>query len=195
MIRSIQALGEEMLEPPAAETEPPPWLALGALAPGACLWHVLHVKSRQEKVLCEDLAAMGIAHYLPLARQTRHYGGRKVLAELPLFPGYVFVRVALMQRLQVQMVPGVLRFVGFGGPPVALDATEMKRLRTGLEVLKAEPHPFLKLGQRVRVRYGPLAGAEGILKSHRDGYRVVLSMDLIQQAVAVEVDMADLEMV
>ena len=158
-------------------------------------WYVICTMPRHEKQVAAQLSGRSIEHFLPLYEEVHRWKDRRAKVLLPLFPGYVFVRVPLMDRLQVQMVPGVLRFVGFGGPPVALDSLEMKRLRDGLTALRAEPHPFLKVGQRVRVRYGPLAGAEGILEQYRDHHRVVLSMDLIQQSVAVEIDMADLEIV
>lgn len=158
-------------------------------------WYVICTMPRHEKQVAAQLSCRSIENFLPLYEEVHRWKDRRAKVLLPLFPGYVFVRVPLMERLQVQMVPGVLRFVGFGGPPVALDAAEMKRLHDGLTALRAEPHPFLKVGQKVRVRYGPLAGAEGILEQHRERFRVVLSMDLIQQSVAVELDMSDLEIV
>ncbi len=150
---------------------------------------------RHEKQVSAQLSMRSIENYLPLYEEVHRWKDRNAKVLLPLFPGYVFVRIPLLQRLQVQVVPGVLRFVGFGGPPVALDATEMNRLRDGLAALRAEPHPFLRTGKRVRVRVGPLAGAEGILQQHKDHCRVVISMNLIQQAVAVEIDIANLELV
>lgn len=169
-------------------------LVEGALAessnPG---WYVVCTMLRHEKQVAAQLNGRSIENFLPLYEEIHRWKDRRMKVLLPLFPGYVFVRVPLMERLRVQMVPGVLRFVGFGGPPVALDTAEMKRLRDGLMALHAEPHPFLKIGQKVRVKFGPLAGVEGILQQYRDRFRVVLSMDLIQQSVAVEVDMADLQ--
>ena len=158
-------------------------------------WYVVCTMPRHEKQIAAQLHGRALEHFLPLYEEIHRWKDRRAKVLLPLFPGYVFVRVRLLDRMAVQMIPGVLRFVGFGGPPVALDALEMNRLREGLRALRAEPHPFLKIGQKVHVRSGPLAGAEGILQQFRDRFRVVLSMDLIQQSVAVEVDMADLELV
>ena len=116
--------------------------------------------------------------------------------QLPLFPGYVFVRLPLRDRLKVLQVPGVARLVGFNGQPAALPDKEIEALRAGLGAqLRAEPHPYLTVGRRVRVKRGPLEGAEGILIRKKNAYRVVLSLDLIQRSASVEVDASDLERV
>ena len=108
---------------------------------------------------------------------------------LPLFPGYVFVRVALRDRLQVLQVPGVARLVGFNGPPTPLADEEIESLRRALaDGLRAEPHPFLKAGRRVRITTGLLSGHEGILKRWKGGLRVVLTIELIERSISVEVD-------
>jgi transcription antitermination factor NusG len=109
--------------------------------------------------------------------------------ELPLFPGYVFVRLALRERLRVVQIPSVVRLVGFGGMPTALPDTEMEILRTGLgQTLRAEPHPFLTVGRRVRITAGPFAGLQGVLKRKKSSLRVVVTLELIQRSVAVDVD-------
>ena len=109
--------------------------------------------------------------------------------ELPLFPGYVFVRLALRDRLRVLHVPGVVRLVGFNGVPSPLPDGEIESLRLALtEGLRAEPHPYLKVGRRVRITKGPLTGREGLLKRWKGDLRVVLSMELIQRSISMEVD-------
>jgi transcription antitermination factor NusG len=157
-------------------------------------WYVVCTVARHEKQVATQLCARGIDHFLPKYEEVHRWKDRRMTVSLPLFPGYVFVRIPMLERLRVQVIPGVRRFVGFGGLPVALPDAEMSRLVQGLEALKAEPHPFLKVGQRVRMRVGPLAGSEGILERYRDKFRIVLSMNLIQQSVAVEVDFCDVEM-
>jgi transcription antitermination factor NusG len=112
---------------------------------------------------------------------------------MPLFPGYVFVFIALSDRLPVLQIPGVVHLVSFNGQPAPLDGQQIERLRMALSQLRAEPHPFLTAGRRVRVLSGPLAGAEGILMRRKNDCRVVLSLELIQRSVAVETDIADLE--
>jgi transcription antitermination factor NusG len=113
---------------------------------------------------------------------------------LPLFPGYVFVHLALQNRLRVLQVPGVVRLVGFDGHPVAVPEEEVARVRQFLnEGFQAEPHKYLQSGRRVRVKTGPLAGIEGIFVRARNKCRIVISMDLIMRSIAVEVDRADVE--
>jgi len=117
-----------------------------------------------------------------------------VRLELPLFPGYVLVHLALRDRLQVLQVPGVARLVGFGGLPAALPDEQVDALRAGLRgQLCAEPHPYLAIGRRVRMVRGPLRGTEGILIRKKGVFRFVLSLELIARSVAVEVDAADVE--
>ncbi len=123
----------------------------------------------------------------------RRWKDRRVQLQLPLFPGYVFVRLALRERLRVLQIPSVVRLVGFSGQPTALPDTEMEIMRSGLsQSLRAEPHPFLTVGRRVRITGGPFAGLEGVLRRKKSGMRVVVSLGLIQRSVAVDVDVADL---
>jgi transcription antitermination factor NusG len=98
--------------------------------------------------------------------------------------------------LKVVQVPSVVRLVGFGGVPAELPETEMEIVRAGLlRGVRAEPHPFLMIGRRVRITAGPFAGLEGILKQKKSGMRVVVSLELIQRSVAVEVEAADVQAV
>jgi transcription antitermination factor NusG len=147
----------------------------------------------QEKKIAMQMERRSIEHFLPTYESLRRWKDRRVRLAMPLFPGYVFVFVALRYRLSVLQIPGVVRFVGFNGYPAPLDGLQIERLRTGLSQLHAEPHPFLIIGRRVRVLSGPLAGAEGILRRRKNFCRVVLSLEIIQRSVAVEVDVADLE--
>jgi transcription antitermination factor NusG len=113
--------------------------------------------------------------------------------QLPLFPGYLFVRLPLRDRMRVLQVPGVVRLVGFGEHLIALPENEIETLRSGLDGgLSAQPHPYLTAGRRVQIKGGPLAGMEGILLRRKSNFRVILSIDLIMRSVAVEVDAADL---
>jgi transcription antitermination factor NusG len=124
----------------------------------------------------------------------RRWKDRRIQLELALFPGYVFVHIALRDRLQVLQLPGVVQLVSFGGKPAALPDAEIEALRNGLAGnLCAEPHPYLTVGRRVRVRAGSVAGLEGILLRRKQKFRVVLSIQLIQRSVAIEVDEADIE--
>ncbi|MGH9678338.1 MAG: transcription termination/antitermination protein NusG [Candidatus Acidiferrales bacterium] len=156
-------------------------------------WYALYTFANHEKSVAAELAARSVEHFLPLYSSVRRWKDRRVTLDLPLFPGYIFVRVALCNRLRVVQIPSVARLVGFGGMPVALPDPQMDVLRSGFSGSPhAEPHPFLAVGRRVRITGGPFAGLEGVLKRRRNDLRVVVSLDLIQRSVAVDVDAAAL---
>jgi transcription antitermination factor NusG len=157
-------------------------------------WYATYVCSRHEKQVLSQLQERKINCFLPVYRSVRRWKDRRKELELVLFPGYVFVHIDLKDRLRILQLPSVVRFVSFNGQPAALQDTEIEVLSKGLASgIRAEPHPYLKAGQRVHVRSGPLAGADGILVRRKDKFRVVLSIDLIMRSVAVEVDEADIE--
>jgi len=159
-------------------------------------WYAAHTCANHENRVSEQLAAHEVEHFLPVYRSVRRWRDRRVELKLPLFPGYVFVRLALRDRLRVLQIPSVARLVGFGGLPAALPDEDMEILRVGLDSrLAAEPHPYLTEGRRVQVRSGPLAGMRGILLRRRGKARFVVSMELIMKSLAVEMDEADLEAV
>jgi transcription antitermination factor NusG len=144
--------------------------------------------------VAQELSDRGVQCFLPTYRSLRRWKDRRLELELALFPGYVFVRIPLRDRLRVLQLRSVVHLVGSSGQPLPLPESEMDGLRRGLSgQVHSEPHPYLKIGRRVRVIHGPLAGAEGILVRKKDQFRVVLSIDLIMRSVALEVDAADLE--
>ena len=155
-------------------------------------WYAAYTCAHHEKRVAAELGAREVEHFLPLYSSVRRWKDRRVQLELPLFPGYVFVRLALRDRLRVVQIPSVVRLVGFGGLPTSLSDEEMEILRAGLlHSLRAEPHPFLTVGRRVRITSGPFAGLQGILKRKKSNFRVVVSLELIQRSVAVDVEAAD----
>jgi transcription termination/antitermination protein NusG len=157
-------------------------------------WYAIYTWSRHEKRVAEQVEQRSLSCFLPLYRSMRRWTDRRKEVELVLFPGYVFVRMALASKLMVLQLPGVVRLVSFNGKPVALPTAEIEALQTRWSTdLKAEPHPYLCVGDRVRVHNGPLRGLEGIILRKKDCCRVVFSIDLIMRSVAVEVDEADLE--
>jgi transcription antitermination factor NusG len=157
-------------------------------------WYAAYTCAQHEKRVAAELGKREVEHYLPLYSSVRRWKDRRVQLEFPLFPGYVFVRLALRDRLRVVQIPSVVRLVGFGGLPTALPDEEMEILRKGLcQGLRAEPHPFLTVGWRVRITAGPFAGLEGVLKRKKSNLRVVVSLELIQRSVAVDVDAADVQ--
>jgi transcription antitermination factor NusG len=159
-------------------------------------WYALQTCANHEKRVREQLRLRTVETYLPLYASMRRWKDRRVRLQLPLFPGYVFVHLALRDRLPVLQTPSVVRLVGFGGQPAALPDHEIEVLRQGLaREMCIEPHPYINVGQRVRVRTGPLQGLEGILVRRKNKSRLVISLDLIMRSVAVEVDVAELESV
>jgi transcription antitermination factor NusG len=157
-------------------------------------WYAAYTCANRERRVAAELETRVVEHFLPQYRSVRRWKGRRVCLDLPLFPGYVFVRLALRDRLQVLKIPGIVRLVGFNGLCAALPDAEIEALRERLSrQLQAEPYPYLTVGRHVRIRSGPFQGTEGILVRHRGKFRLVLSLDLIMRSIAVEVDAADVE--
>ncbi|HEY2545232.1 MAG TPA: UpxY family transcription antiterminator [Candidatus Acidoferrum sp.] len=157
-------------------------------------WYAAYTRANHERRVADQLAERGVDNFLPQYSSVRKWKDRRVRLELPLFPGYVFVRLALQNRLRVLQVPGVAHLVSFAGRPVAVPEEEFARIRGCLDKgLRAEPHRYLEAGRRVRVRSGPLEGMEGIVVRQKNSSRLVVSLELIQRAMAVELDTLDLE--
>jgi transcription antitermination factor NusG len=159
-------------------------------------WYAVCTSANHEKRVAEQLGARDVEYFLPLYKSVRRWKDRRVMLQLPLFPGYVFVRMALRDRLQVVQIPSVVRIVGFDGQPYPVPDSEIEVLRDAISTaIRFEPHPFLTRGCRVRIRYGPLRGTEGILLRKNKQSRVVLSVNLIASSVALEIDASDVERV
>ena len=158
-------------------------------------WFAVYTSSRHEKRVQQHLSQRGIEHFLPIYRSQRKWSdGSRVTLDLPLFPGYIFVSIKRFERVRVLEVPGVLAIVGgTGREPAPLPEVEINALRTGLHLRQVEPHPFLTVGERVRIRSGALAGMEGVVVRMKNALRVILTMDLILQSIAVEVDAREIE--
>jgi len=157
-------------------------------------WYAAYTRARHEKSVAEQLTRKSVETFLPLYETVRRWRNGQHRLQLPLFNGYTFVRIALRDRLHVLKVPGVVRLVGFEGVPVPLPDGEIERLRRALTAgTRAEPHPFITVGRRVRITAGPLSGNEGTLIRRRGVLRVVLSVDLIQRSILVEVEANSLE--
>ena len=160
----------------------------------ASKWFAVRTAPRHEKSVASHLKLRGLEHYLPTYRALRRWrNGLNVTLELPLFPGYLFVHIQTAERVRVLQVPGILAIVsGTGGEMAPLPQEEIEVLRTGLPLRQAEPHPLLTVGQRARIRTGALAGLEGVVVREKNSLRVVLTLDLIMQSVAVEVNREEL---
>lgn len=157
-------------------------------------WYAAYTCANHEKRVAELLGVRAVEHFLPTYFSVRRWKDRRVRLELPLFPGYVFVCLALCDRLEVLKVPGVVRLVGFNGAPTRLGDGEVDSLRRALaQGVRAEPHTFLKVGQRVRITAGPLANLKGILVRKKGNLRVVLSLELIQRSIRVQIESESVE--
>lgn len=157
-------------------------------------WYAVYTCANHEKRVAAQFAEREVEHYLPQYSTVSRWKDRRVMLQRPLFPGYLFVHLELRNKLEVQRVPGVVGLVGFRGSPSAVPEEEVQRVRELLgRGMRVEPHPFLTVGRRVRVKRGPLTGIEGILLRRKSGLRFVLSVELIQRSMAVEMDEADLE--
>jgi transcription antitermination factor NusG len=157
-------------------------------------WYALYTSPRQEKKLAAQINAYGVDCFLPLYRSIRRWKDRRKELALVLFPGYVFVRIALQHRLRILQLPGAVRLVAFNGQPAALSDHDVESLRERLAASNGiEPHPYLCAGAHIRVRSGPLQGLEGIMQRSKDRCRIVFSIHLISRSVAVEVDESDVE--
>jgi transcription termination/antitermination protein NusG len=157
-------------------------------------WYAAYTQANHEKKAASEISRRGVESFLPLYRTARRWSDRRVELEMPLFQGYVFVHLALSDRLKVLQVPGVVRIVGFGGLPAPLPEEQISTLRAGLTGhLRAEPHPYLNVGRRVTIKRGPLAGMQGVLLRRKGSCRVVISISLIQRALSIDIDMADVE--
>jgi transcription antitermination factor NusG len=160
----------------------------------ASAWWVLYTRHQHEKTVAEMLSAKGFEVFLPLYESIRRWKDRSKMLTLPLFPCYVFVRGGLNRRLQVVTTPGIHMILFHGEDVATVPEAEIQAIRKAVEgPFRVEPHPFLKCGERVRVTRGSLEGVEGILVRKKNLYRLVLSVNMMAQSVAVEIDATDVE--
>ena len=159
-------------------------------------WYVLYLRSRYEKRVHEELVQRGIESFQPIVTEVRQWSDRKKKVEVPLFPGYDFVRIELTQKLRVLEVDGVVKFVAIGtANPTPVPDGQIESLKLVIaspKTIRKEKSP-LDHGELVKVKSGPFAGAQGIVVRAKNSTRVVISIDSIQQAVSVEVAAEQLE--
>ena len=155
-------------------------------------WHVLHTLSRQEKAVAADCAAMKVGCFLPLIRQVRFYGNRKAKVELPLFPGYVFVRGTRDQVFEVDRMKRIASIIKV--PDQFQIEQELRQLHLAvIHQAPLEPFPYLKKGIPVEVRSGPFRGLRGIIEDRTKDQRIILQVNILGRAVSLELDGALLE--
>jgi transcription antitermination factor NusG len=152
-------------------------------------WFGIRTKSNRERVSAVSLEGKGYTTYFPTYSARRRWSDRAVESERPLFPGYVFCRFDPQKRLPILTTPGVVAVVGFGSVPAPIPDPEIEAvervLRSGIA---AEPCPFLRQGQRVRINYGSLQGLEGILVKKKSNWRLIVSVVNVARSISVEID-------
>lgn len=155
-------------------------------------WFVLHTRSRQEKILANELDARHIPNYVPLVRRARRYGDRKAIVEEPLFPGYVFLFGSLDEAYQADRTKRVANIIR---------VTDQQRLEWELKNIRLalshdaplDPYPHLVRGGRVEVRRGPFQGVQGVIEDKGKDSRLILQVDVLGRAVSLEIDSADVD--
>lgn len=159
-------------------------------------WYAVFSRSRHEKMVASALTNTGVTTFLPLVREMHAWSDRRKLVEVPLFPGYVFVQIpnTAEAKLHVLKISGVAQFVGNRQGAVVIPDKEISDVRAVLEKkVSCSSHPFLEVGQRVRIRGGSLDGVEGILVGCDSASKLVISIELIQRSLAVTVCNFDVE--
>lgn len=152
-------------------------------------WFALSVIVRHEKVVSEVLRHKGFATFLPLYTRRHQYDRRSREFDLPLFAGYVFCRFDPVTRLPILTTPGVIRIVGAGRTPIAMDPHEIQSLQKAADAgAILSPYAYWPPGQRARVIAGPLTGLEGVVVKAKDSMRLVLSVTLLRRSVSLEID-------
>lgn len=162
--------------------------------PQSFSWFALQVRTRHEASVANFLEGNGFELFLPLYSCRKRWSDRIKKVETPLFPGYLFCRFDPHDRLPILKAPGVIQIAGYNRCPVPVEESEILAIQALMTSgLPNQPWPFFGVGDRVRIEAGPLRGHEGTLVEFKGGHRLVLSITLLQRAVAVEIDSAFVE--
>lgn len=163
----------------------------------AC-WYAIQMRCRFERKAAAQLQNKGIETFLPLVKQVHRWSDRRQIVQLPLFPGYGFVRLSDSPacRPRVLQTVGVTGFVMFNGVPVPVPEQQLEDVRLLLaNEISCRAYPFLKVGQKVRIRGGCLDGLEGVLISENKDHSLVVSIESIQRSLAIRIEGYDVEAV
>lgn len=161
-----------------------------------CQWFAIQTRSRHEKKVADELQGRGVEVFLPLIKKTRKWSDRTKRIDFPLFSGYAFVHIVPESKTRVKVLSasGVVRFVGPTAMGTPIPPSEIENLRTALvNEIALRPLPFVKIGQRVRIRSGALSGMEGILIGTRGQRQLVVSISTIQRSVSLAIEGYDVE--
>jgi transcription antitermination factor NusG len=157
-------------------------------------WYALYTRSRFEKKMLSELSDRRIEVFLPMREMLSRWKDRKKRIWIPLFPGYIFVNHVDTpeNRFRILNIPGAVRFVGFEGHADPVPEEQIQHIRKFLEAsISIDPYPYMQVGAKVEVIAGPLKGIQGLLVEKRGKFRFVLQVELIRQAISVEIDAAD----
>jgi transcription antitermination factor NusG len=158
-------------------------------APDNQKWFALQVRTRWEGSTALLLSGKGYQTFLPTYKTRKRWKGRVREVESALFPGYVFCEFDALKRLPILVTPGVISVVGQGRIPQPVEASEIAAIQTIVSSgFRAEPWPYLELGQRIRIEQDVLQGLEGILVSFKGSHRIVVSVSLLRRSIALEID-------
>jgi transcription antitermination factor NusG len=153
------------------------------------VWYALKVRPRLEKQVSVNLSSKGYELFLPLYKRKSHWSDRVKTLEVPLFPGYLFCQFDVTKRLPILQTPGVISVVGIGKCPEPIDVAEIDAIRTVISAgVPYQPHPYLMVGDSVRVEHGALAGLVGLITQVKNDFRLIISVNLLMRSVSVEID-------
>jgi transcription antitermination factor NusG len=153
-------------------------------------WFATYTSPRHEKRVAAHLESLAIDCFLPLYRTVRRWkNGCRVPLTLPLFPSYVFVHISRVERIRVLQVPGIVSIVSNGPNPMTIPASDIELLRDRIDRLEnIQPHPYLAIGDHVRITAGPLTGLHGILVRKKNELRIVITVEAIMKSFSIETD-------
>jgi len=152
-------------------------------------WFAVYVKSRFERNASMLLRCRGFEEFLPVYNCRRQWSHRVKTLTLPLFPGYLFCKFDVRDTLSVLTTPGILGIVGHRKTPISLTNAEIDSIHLLVESrLILQPYPYTSIGERVRIEQGPLRSLEGIVVAFKKDLRLVVSVDLLQRSIAVDLD-------
>jgi transcription antitermination factor NusG len=157
-------------------------------------WYAAYTLPRHEKAVADRLVQQKVESYLPLYSAVRCWNHRRIEVELPLFAGYVFVKMLLADKIRILSRPGIIRLVSFNGSPAILPDEEIERMQLSLAIWKAKPYPFLTAGKQVRIQSGPFTGLKGKILRRKGKMRLVVTLELIQSAILLELDAAEAQL-
>ncbi len=154
-------------------------------------WYAIYTRSRYEKKVSMELEERGLEHFLPLVPQLRYWKDRKKIVNMPIFPGYVFVNIKISEKIRVLRANGVVRFIEFNGSPSPIPDAQIEDVRQLLKYPdRVETASYFNCGDSVEITAGPFSGISGKIIHSRGKQRLLVGIEIIHQAISVEIDSA-----